>query len=493
MESPTTHTALRRCVPLITLIALAVMGVVAASHFALRDALCIVASFVVALVVPEWLYNSGGRTSPVGHLVLAAAWCIVAASALHHFVEWTSLPHTSLAHPAVGGDAARYYGFACYYYDGSTPTPPDVAFPGLSLLIIGLWKVLGMSVVWPVAMNVMLTLVAVVLVGRLTCRLLRGRTTASAVQLTTLGMALTATLMFYLSHGALLLKEPGIYVSMAIVGLVLAGINGEAKPALRRWWLEAAAFTVAVLLMAFFRTTYLYFVILGAAMLVVRHWRLWWRRGAVLMAITMIAFWLGDNVAAYSADYHLQMIAGGDLMHNEFMKDAPRQVYSNFIGYYFYYSPLHRVFLLPLTASVQFIIPFPWIYEGGLAELFPRLAWGWYAVGGLALFYFFFISWRRADSLGTWAWWVALSWAVIAYVMAGTVSRYVLPLQQLLVPVAAYVLCLLHQGRYKKPMLWWSIGFVIVLAVTLVVCYHIQTDYLAQLTDYYHRGAAAVQ
>ena len=89
MESPTTHTALRRCVPLITLIALAVMGVVAASRFALRDALCIVASFVVALVVPEWLYNSGGRTSPVGHLVLAVAWCIVAASALHHFVEWT--------------------------------------------------------------------------------------------------------------------------------------------------------------------------------------------------------------------------------------------------------------------------------------------------------------------------------------------------------------------------------------------------------------------
>jgi hypothetical protein len=85
------------------------------------------------------------------------------------------------------------------------------------------------------------------------------------------------------------------------------------------------------------------------------------------------------------------------------------------------------------------------------------------------------MSWRRGDdNLGAWPWWGALSFAAIAWVMAGSVARYVTPIQPLFVPVALFVVCRLREGHWRRAFGTWAICLVLIIAVALLFCLEIQ-------------------
>ena len=98
-------------------------------------------------------------------------------------------------------------------------------------------------------------------------------------------------------------------------------------------------------------------------------------------------------------------------------------------------------------------------------------------MGGLTVFYYFFISWRRHDNMGIWPWWPALVYAGIAYVMGGSVVRYVLPIQALFIPVAVYVLARLGEGRWRRQFITWAILFIILLIVALIISFKFKQGY----------------
>jgi hypothetical protein len=133
--------------------------------------------------------------------------------------------------------------------------------------------------------------------------------------------------------------------------------------------------------------------------------------------------------------------------------------------------------------SVQFIIPFTWVYyeNQSFLNLLSRMTYGWYFIGGTSLFYYFWVSWRRNGNMGVWPWWPAVSFAVIAYVMAGSVARYVTPIEPLFVPVAVYVLCRLFEGRWRRPYLIWMIVFIVIVALALLVCLEIQQGAISKM------------
>ena len=161
-----------------------------------------------------------------------------------------------------------------------------------------------------------------------------------------------------------------------------------------------------------------------------------------------------------------------------------RAAYRKLIGYYFLYSPCHKFFMLPLTLSLQFIAPFPWQAVGEDNIIFNhiiRFSYGWYALGGMALFYYLFISWRRQDNMGMWAWWPAITYAATAYVMAGSVTRYALPFEPLFVPVVMYLICRLLDGCWRKAFKRWCIFFVILLTITLLICLEIQHSTISRM------------
>ena len=74
-----------------------------------------------------------------------------------------------------------------------------------------------------------------------------------------------------------------------------------------------------------------------------------------------------------------------------------------------------------------------------------------------------------------------MAYASLAYVMAGSVARYVAPILPLFVPIAVYVLCRVYEGRCRKSFIWWWIVLVIVIALVLLLCLEIQQGTISKM------------
>lgn len=465
--------------------ALIVLSVVSLHLFSAGDAMSVTSSLAVAYAVPRVVYTSRRWSSHAGRLVLLALGLLMVALAVLTIWNITVNLGLPLSAPHLESDDSGYYRWALHYYNGSVPAP-NIAFFGFPLLMLMTWKVLGVSVAWPLAMNVMLTLLTVVFTAALTRRLLHGKVECSDRWLATMGLCLASTLMYFVSQGLRVQKESMVYLAMMLVGYVLAGIKRDDPSWKRAMWKDIALWTIGCVMLSLGRTTYLYFVMIGLAIMALAKHRYAARKVLVLALIVAAAFVAGNLMARYSVDGHMGIIKGGYVMQKQFMGGGVQQPYIDLVGKYFYYPVWQRLLILPLACCVQFIIPFPWVYDNPtILSLLPRMAWGWYAVGGITLFYFFFMSWRRGMNMGAWAWWPASVFVIIAYVVAGTVSRYILPVEPLAVPIAVFVVAMLRQGRMRRQFMWWSVAYVVVLAVTLVLCYHIQLSYLENLDSYY--------
>ncbi len=459
----------------------------ATSLFPLPDAAKIVVAMMVAGLLPLIAYNRSHNASVGGNWVLLVLWLFLTVMCILQLELWCLTPSYSFDSPDLKNDAGGYFNWALYHYDGRGIEPKRMVFKGFPLAMTGLFKILGPSVLWPLAMNLSLTLLAVVTSGQITWRLLHPVVRNNGSFLSTLGMALTGTLMFFLSQGIAIQKEAFIYLAVALVAYVLAGMAKQNTDADKLGGRDLVLFTLGCVIMGMVRTTYLYYVFAGLLIVSIPHLRILWKKTSILMAIALAMFALGNLYALYSVEQHLVIFQGEGAMSKVFLKGAaPTQPYFNLLGPYFSYSIPHRLALLPLTSATQFAIPFPWTYKQlDCLVLFPRMAWGWYVVGGIALFYYLFVSWRRQYSLGAWPWIPVVLFAGIAYIIGGSVNRYVLPIEPLFVPVAVYVVCRLREGLWRKPFVVWAFVFVAVMAVGLTLSYHAQIDYFNLLDSYY--------
>jgi len=447
----------------------------AINAFGCADGCRFAVAMVVAYAIPRLVLARARGSSAIAVMALLVIAMIISAQSILRMLDWTVLPDYSLEMPNLHSDDRGYYKWALAHYDGRVESPDYVVFPGFPLMMVALWKVLGVSVIWPVAMNSMFTMLAVTFTGMTSRRLLHHRVSVSPRVLVAGSIGLCGVLFYYLTSGCHVLKEGSTMLAIAIVGYVLAGMDGDDSD--RLCVRDAVLMVVAIALLALVRTTFLYFVAMGIALMGITHWR---RHGVAaigMMAVLAIAFVAGNHFASYSVDNHLVIVDGGWDMQHFYMRGNSQQPYHQFVGNYFLYPWWKRMLLLPLTASVQFITPFPWVsYEPYVLNyILPRVAHGWYAVGGVALFYYFFISWRRHENMGWWPWWPALSFAAIAYVIAGSVSRYVLPFEAMFVPVTMFVIIRLYEGKWRRMFVGWALFYVVLLAAALVCCLEIQT------------------
>ncbi len=451
-------------------VAMALMVVTAtasAKVFGMDDGLRITLAMTVACVVPLVAYGSRRWATRGGLWLMLAVGTVVAWCGIADVWSWTLGSGAPLAHPQLFADDRHYYEWALYHFDGSGE-PLDVMFPGFPLLMVGLWRLFGVSVAWPVAMNVSFTLLAMVVAAATARRMLTGKVSTSGQTVAVLTMATTGLLSFFISQGIRIQKEAIVYLAIVLVGYSLAGLRDCHLT--RR---DTAIFIVACVMLAFGRTTYLYFVMLGVGMMAMTDVRRLWRPALTMGTVAILLFVVGNHFAYYSIERHVVIVNGGNAMRECYVADGAQQPYLNLIGDYFNYPILKRLLMLPLTMGVQFMIPLPWLHPGvavSIDTLLPRLGYGWYAVGAMAIFYFFAVSWRRRDCLGWWPWWLAASYAVIAYITAGSVNRYILPFEPLMAVLATYVLCRAADGCQRKALVAWLVGFAVVIAVALGVC-----------------------
>ena len=447
-----------------------ILAIVSVNQFGWGDGARITASFLIAYLVPRViLTRSRGYSVAAGVMLLAvAAMCMTFD--IMRMSLWIKYEEFSLAFPNIGGDGRNYFKWALTMYSGAMPSEMTF-YPGFSIIIVGLWKIFGVSVIWPIALNLMCTLTSLVLTGLTTRRLLTGRVSTSPSSLVLMGMILCAILFHYLITGTSMLKEGLVFEAIAMVGFALASMAAidEERHAL---WRDIVLLVVAGVILAIVRASYIYFVMLGLVLMALPHWRRDWPMTVGIMALLVIMLLVGRHLVLFSIERHSDVISGGWNM-NRFYINSPTQLsYKSLLGYYFLYSPLHRMFMLPITMSVQFLLPLPWISLSGSSffTFFSRLTWGWYLVGGIATFYYFFISWRH-DNMGIWPWWPAMVFAGIAYVMGGSVVRYILPIQPLFIPVAVYILARLSEGRWRRQFRIWTILFIVLLIAALIISF----------------------
>ena len=444
-------------------------------HFALCDAAYIVVGFTVAYLVPRFAYSRMNNWSTMGVAALSWAWLVMGVLGINYIARATVCVDASLSQPALWNDAARYYNYALQlFHHQSTGNAVD-PFPGLPLLTVLLWKVFGIGIVPPLAMNMMLTLATIVITGSLASSLLDGRTSMSSRQVASLAMAMTATLFFFLSHGTQMLKEPLTYFGVMLCALALASLTRLNDTRLA--WRPIALFALGITIVAMARTTYSIMMLAGVLFIGVGNRPQW--RNALAMLVLGAAVYYAANEFGHALSYnyydgYFDSNKSAEISQ-QFIIGANQQPLAKIVGDYFSLSLWRRALLLPLLCAVQFIIPFPWIMgDVTISELVPRIALPWYAIGGLTLYYLGWMSWRKQTSLGCFPLWVAFCFAVPAFIAAGSVSRYMLPFQPLMVPMAILAVATLRERHYRKNFIIFVIAYTLLLAATLIVCYRTQ-------------------
>ena len=458
----------------------AILAVATSSHFGWVEGLRITVAYLVAYLVPRTVLRRARAASVPACVVLLMMAAFLMAACYSSLVEWTGTGGYTLHQPNLDGDSLKYYKWAWYHYDGSVPWE-KVIFPGFPCMILCLFKAFGVSVIWPQALNLMFTLLAVVLTGMTTRRLLAHRVKAMPSALLAGGMLLCFALTYNLMMGISILKEGSIGMAMALAGFAMSSMSASDEERFQPWR-DLLLMALACALLGAVRTTYLYIVLAGIVIMALPHLRRDWGMALTMVALVVVALVVGNYFAAYSFDRHVKIVNGGWNMQRFYVIRGPQGFYRDLIGYYFLFSPLHRVAMLPLTASIQFFVPFPWL-NGESPILFNylcRVSYTWYLLGGVVLFYFAFMSWRGRENMGAWPWWPALAFVMLAYVMGGSITRYVLPVQPLFIPVAMYVLCRVIEGHRRKAFVRWMVLFVLLVAVVLMTCLEFQEKAISQ-------------
>ena len=485
------------------LLAFLLVAVVTCCCMPLAQAARMTIALAVAYALPCWFYHRGDHATPLGHGVLLVAALWLAAIAIPFVWRCTIGSGASFTMPQLIGDANDYYNWALAQYDGSS-VKPKVTFWGYSILIVALWKVLGVNVIWPVVMNVMATLFTIVLAGRLAARIDFERRERVA----TLAMAFLVLMGFFMSQGAQMLKEPWVYLAMTLIayGMMPAspppaplkvrppksplkrGTYRDAdtlhSPLFRGGWggRYALVYALGCLILAAVRAKYINFLFIGLFLMMVAGLRSpqaplkggvqgasRTMRLSLLFVITLFFWWLGMKMTDhYTIIQQVNNVTGEGGMATLF---APEGVFQRIIGDYFQYPVWKKLLYLPATCGVQWVIPFPWMPEGEQASwlgMAPRLRLGWYVLSGVVLYFYLFRSWRRGWQWAVWAWFPMLCYVGIAYMTAGTVSRYLLAFQPWWMALSA--LTLLTCWRLRSFRLFMLV-YLFAFAAILITCF----------------------
>ena len=469
---------------LVEIVALGVLGMITTRCFGFTDGLAITIGMAVAYAVPRLLFSRMSCYSRKGSWLLLAVGLMVITFAVINLWDWTVGSGGTMQNPHLLSDDSGYFHWAQHHYDGSCHEP-RMTFKGLSVTILLLWKVLGMSLVWPIALNVMMLLLSIVLTGATAVRVVGGKVRSNSGVIAFIAMLMTSLLGFYVSQAMRVQKEAGLYLGVALMAYGLARM---AETQVRsKLWRDVVAFTVGAFILAFYRSNMLYFITAGVLVMLIGNWRRHWRFGLMLLGICVVAFTIGFLCSSYTMLRQMNILTGGGRMSEVFQNGPTQSPYRSIIGNYFDYPVWKRLLLLPVTSAVQYVIPFPWVYEfqAHIEGWLPRVRVMWYIVGGMVLYYYLFIGWRKDRGVGSWGLLPAVCYLGVCYIIGGTVSRYVLPFQPLFVVVATFVCCKLRDGLWRHSFRGWMVGYVLVLAAVLVLCYNLQMAYFDEMEKAY--------
>lgn len=423
-------------------------------------------------VVVFFVYRVVPWYSEAGKWTLLIATMILALGIISNVHLYTTISGGTTVNPILlNSDAARFFNDALYAMDSSIGGATDIKNHGYGLLVSWLWRMTGITIVSPLVVNMLLMLFSVIMSGGISWRVLSGETCRSGQWVASCAMILIASVCYFLNSGTLLLKESIIIFSFSITAFSLTSLAKLPETGSRQL-LMLILWSMGVVLLSFTRYNMLFLLIMGV-MLMVK-----WRRRQLMLGIAMILICIACLIAVSVVFHSMQVemsettgkIMSGYGMNNSFFLDSDHVIYTEFIKGYFDYPWWQKVLLLPLSGAVQYLIPLPWGFGDdihfGYTLAYAHVSYPWYVVGGLILYYFLFLMRQSPVLLRRFAVWGALVWLLPAYLFAGTVSRYTLPILSVLIPCAVYVLASWRNHlRFKQ----WMICYGMMLVVALVM------------------------
>lgn len=182
------------------IIALGIISSMSLSFFSTKDAFDVILSLAFAYLLPRLIYSKIRLNCSFGQWLLLFVGTTLAIYTIISIKSWTVDVGGSFEYPDLKSDDAGYYRWALAHFDGRCPEP-KVGFKGLSLFMLCLWKVLGVSVVWPIALNYYFIMLSIVMTGILSDRLLHDRLDMMNIKnISVIAMLMVSLLGFLLSQ-----------------------------------------------------------------------------------------------------------------------------------------------------------------------------------------------------------------------------------------------------------------------------------------------------
>ncbi|MEG0700784.1 MAG: hypothetical protein RR442_04545 [Muribaculaceae bacterium] len=441
-------------------------------------ALQLLACFIIAYLIPRFIYSRSNIVHITGQWAILIAALIIAIGITINIWQFTEVMGGTISHPIlINNDSGRFYKVALAMYYGNE-YGDSVAFLGFPFIISLIWKVTGVSILVPLFLNMLFTLLSIVISAFISVRLLSTEFEGKSRIIGSIAIIITGSCCYYLGCGMIILKEPGLYLGVAMTGYSLTTIYRPRKRATIKEWTDIIIFAIGAIFIALNRVAFCYVVILGILLLTSYRSKQILRK-AVLMFIIIIGItFIGNELATYGVSNQVE-IAKGSKLETLYMTTAQQQAYGNIIGDYFHYPLWKRTVLLPVSMITQYLIPFPWNFMRdtpfGYSQIYSHFTYPWYLIGGIILFYYLFVGWKKKSNIGLWSVWALICFSVPAFFFAGSVSRYWLPFLPLFVPSAVYVILSLYNNKNNQKLFTiFAKTYIIVLICTLLICHYLQ-------------------
>lgn len=443
-----TATALSPVIPAILL--LTFPGAEFASTLA---ALCLIIAVAVGLL----RFSSLGNCETAYYAVIAA-FILIASGIIVNVYGFTTASGATTSDPVLlNPDQRRYFEDALFTLDPSLGAAASPKHHGYGLLIAGIWSITGITIVSPLMLNLFATLITIIATGILTLGITRDRRTAAVAM-----VSLTAV-CYFLNSSTLLLRESLCALGFALFAISLFSLRkGFRIPIL------LAGIAIIALLRPLWLLAFVPVTILSP--------RSFKARIAISCGIGVIT-----AVLFFSLFPTGQYTTGFDTLQQANLTDSDsgtRGLFWNILGKnYFSLSLIAKTALLPFTAATQFLTPFPWNFSRdmiyGLTQFYSHISYPWYIVGGCFIYGLGRLREKAVTaSLARLSVAAVILWLGIALIMAGSVSRYTLPLMPLIVPLSATVIVRFLKDR---SFIIYASSFCVILTVTLIVLYNLTT------------------
>lgn len=419
---------------------------------------------LLATALCAGLFRALPGIGPVSRAIVVAAAALSLCALIVNINYFTVAAGADAAHPILlNGDARRDWSWGCTLAFG-TPDPYGT-LREFAFVVAGLLSLFGRSITGPIMFCWLCYVATLPLIGAIAARLTSDR------RIATVAVALAALSGYLFAQSGILIKDCPVALCFAVAAFVFA--RWSAGDSLRKpggWVLLGAA----MVLLAMMRVNGPLMLALVAGAFCITDFR---RLSVPTLIIAAFAATVSFGVNNLVLDSPLDAVRTLNAKPETdiVLSSAATAPLDNIIGDYTAMAPWRKLLWLPLTAAVQFLLPFPWGWERHIAfgpsQAVAHFGFAWYAAGGLILYGLF--GKLRCAAPGMRA--LALSGAVLtlltAFITSGRVARYCLAYLPLLLPFAAWVGVTYYRRRSMRV---WMGAFASLLAAALLICYRLQ-------------------